>query len=556
MNNNVKNLSTTQPLAVIGIDAQFANELNIDRVERAFYQGNVSTNNGRQLKLDLATQCIDSVKRLAKENQLNSAEIDVVLINSQSQFANKLTDSFASLTIVSNLSDALTDATTKLQSGQNRQAKTVAILGVNQSSQLEPLADVKATITLDNSFEHYQEVEGIAAVLLSSEDFAARQSSYVYSVIKSFASSEANNSDVSKTISSSLELASITAEDIVLLEVSALADKEQSDAEVKGILDAYQSKQSLKLQTAISSARSVTGEGYGFSQVAGLLKTIISLQQQYISGINDWKGPSLENLEKWQSSAFYFPTEARPWYPNSNGSNHLAAYSCMTADSYCHLILEENQLESKVQDVRRNGYMACGNLSLILVTFNDENQIIHKLEELTNHCQNISNDGTYNDDNNDDNHDNNNEQTLNTLAAAYYENFKAEKKSDYRLILIAETAEDLHKEITLAKIGVLKALNEQSEWKTPKGSYFTAAPVGTEKNIAFFYPGIGATYVGLGRDLFHLFPEIYQPIAALADDIGATLKDTLLNPRSITALSFKELKQLDSDLRNSLANIA
>jgi PfaB family protein len=80
--------------------------------------------------------------------------------------------------------------------------------------------------------------------------------------------------------------------------------------------------------------------------------------------------------------------------------------------------------------------------------------------------------------------------------------------------------------------------------------------VGGENNVAFFYPGIGATYVGLGRDLFHLFPEIYQPVAALADDIGATLKDTLLNPRSISALSFKELKQLDSELRNSLANIA
>ena len=543
----MNNIPTIQPFAVIGIDGHFANELNIDRVERAFYQGRVSVNNSLQNKTDLASLCNNSVNRLAQANQLSSTEVDVILVNAQPQIDNEINQDFASLTIVTNLSDALNNATSKLQSKQDSQAKAVAILGVNQSSQLESLDNVKATITLDETFEHYQQVEGIAAVLLSTEDFAAQQSSYIYCVIKSFASSEKNNIDVAKTIASSLELAKITSNDISLLEVSALADKARSDVEVKGILDAYQSQhlnQSTQLQTAISSAKSVTGEGYGFSQVAGLLKTIISLQQQYISGMNDWNTPTSENLAKWQSSAFYFPTEARPWYPNSNGSNHLAAYSCMTADSYCHLVLEENQLENKAEDIRRNGYMACGNLSLILIAFNDEEQIIKKLEELTHHCQKMVDDDTYN------------KQTVNALADEYYERFKTEKNSAYRVTLIAETAEDLNKEITLAKKGVLKALNEQSEWKTPKGSYFTAEPVGGENNVAFFYPGIGATYVGLGRDLFHLFPEIYQPVAALADDIGATLKDTLLNPRSISALSFKELKQLDSELRNSLANIA
>jgi PfaB family protein len=70
------------------------------------------------------------------------------------------------------------------------------------------------------------------------------------------------------------------------------------------------------------------------------------------------------------------------------------------------------------------------------------------------------------------------------------------------------------------------------------------------------YPGIGATYVGLGRDLFHLFPEIYQGVATLADDIGSSLKDRLLNPRTITRPNFKELKQLDLNLRGKLADIA
>ena len=54
----------------------------------------------------------------------------------------------------------------------------------------------------------------------------------------------------------------------------------------------------------------------------------------------------------------------------------------------------------------------------------------------------------------------------------------------------------------------------------------------------------------------HLFPEIHQDVANLADDIGASLKDCLLNPRTIVRPSFEQLKLLDLKLRASLADIA
>jgi PfaB family protein len=156
--------------------------------------------------------------------------------------------------------------------------------------------------------------------------------------------------------------------------------------------------------------------------------------------------------------------------------------------------------------------------------------------------------------------------SIKQIAADCYARNDTDKA--YSAVLIAETAEELSKEITLAFAGIASVFNEDAkEWKTPKGSYFTASPANkdaanpdsnnsTQNGVTFMYPGIGATYVGLGRDLFHLFPQIYQPVAALADDIAATLKDTLLNPRSISRYSFKELKQLDLDLRGNLANIA
>ncbi|MGB5445367.1 MAG: PfaB family protein, partial [Psychromonas sp.] len=77
-----------------------------------------------------------------------------------------------------------------------------------------------------------------------------------------------------------------------------------------------------------------------------------------------------------------------------------------------------------------------------------------------------------------------------------------------------------------------------------------------KNNIAFLYPGIGATYIGLGQDLFHLFPEIYPSVLALADNIGASLKNDLMHPRSVTALNFKAMQTLDLNLRKDLADIA
>lgn len=555
-------ITTLNELAVIGLDALFGAEFNIDRVERAFYQGKPTASyrlaKQQEKQQELTELCAASLARLAKANQLEKAELNVIIISHQSSQLDKtFKEEVSSLEVVAHLSTALINAAKIIDDDLT---KFVAILGVNRPTRTTDDKSAQATIAYDQSFEKYQEIEGLAGVLISSAQEAKKQSCYIYSWIKSFDGGEFANKKITSavianSVSNALEKAKISPEQVTLLEVSALADHTNSSAELEAMFSAYSyigssvdcSEDSLKLHTAISCTRSVTGEGYGFSQVAGLLKTVISLQQQYIPGLNDWQSPCEDNLNNWLSSPFYFPTEARPWYPNSNGDIHTAAFSCMTDDSYCHLILQENQPENIALDVRSNGYMACSDLSLIPLTFNDQQGLLTKLEKLAEVTQKvIEGDASI---------------TINSIAHDYYETFKSTKDFSYRLSLIAETPEEFLKEITLAKVGVIKTLNEQNlnkqkEWKTPKGSFFTATPVGAENNVAFFYPGIGATYVGLGRDLFHLFPEIYQPVAALADDIGATLKDTLLNPRSISALDFKQLKQLDSNLRNSLAHIA
>lgn len=542
--------------AIIGLDAQFANQSSvqqdIDRVERALYlgkeQGNIELDEqGNKFTIDITLSNVQqAVARMALANQVNSTDIKLVLVVQDLAIDTCLIENAL---IFDSLANALLQIDSLLADNN-----LVALVGVNLDESLpEQLALeneqlIQATMSFDESFNGYQQCYGIAALLFSSSSFAQVNNSYVYSWVKSFAIGD----ELQATTQSALQKADVNPSDIGLVEVSGLSDTKLAMQESNALIASYSDEE--QLSTAITCARSVTGEGKGFSQVLGLLRTVIALQQRYIPAIGDWQQPIASELAQWQKSTFYFPTESRPWYPHVDGSAHLAAYSCLTANAaeksdYCHVVLAENKMthaseKHPADDIRRNGFIACSDLQLVLISGSDQSTLLAKLDTVETQLEA-------------------NESEIKQLALECYYSYQSKAESDsYTIALLCESKAELVKEIQLAKVGIVSALsseNTNNEWRTPKGSYFSATPVNTDENtnnVTFLYPGIGATYVGLGRDLFHLFPEIHQDVADLADNIGASLKDKLLNPRTIIRPDFKELKQLDLNLRGSLADIA
>ena len=536
--------------AIIGLDAQFANQSgvqqDVDRVERSLYLGKQQANT-TNVEITLS-DCQQAISRMALANQVNSADIQVVLVSQNTHFEKANLDAVGleNILVVTSLANALMQVDSFIT-----QNKLVALVGVQLAEKLalESEGTIPATISFDQEFTGYQTCNGIAALLLSSASFAQLNNSYVYSWLKGFAV----GNDIPLTVQSALQKSGIQPSEVGLVEVSALADNARATKESAELISSYSKAE--ELTTAISCARSVTGEGKGFSQVLGFLRTVIALQQRYIPAISDWQQPQASELAKWQESSFYLPTESRPWYPHADGSAHIAAYSCLTESSnieesdYCHVVLAENKTINSAQkhpaeDIRHNGFIACSDLQLVLITGNDQQALLTKLANLEAEIET-------------------NQSTPKSIALAYFDVYQStEAENSYTVSLLCESKEELLKEVQLAKSGIVTAFsadNGNHEWRTPKGSYFNAMPVNTDENtnnVTFLYPGIGATYVGLGRDLFHLFPEIHQDVADLADDIGASLKDRLLNPRTVIRPNFKELKQLDLNLRGSLADIA
>ena len=527
--------------AIIGLDAQFENQqgiqTDIDRVERALYLGKIL---GKEQGKSLAFNCMSAVERMALANQVSVADIKViVLAQSAAEHVIAIESAIENAIVVSSLAKALQQIDVLIA-----QNALVALVGVSDKQNETDASQKLATISFDQAFAGYQPCQGVAALLFAPVNFVQANRNYVYSWLKGFSA----GNDVEAVIACALDNAQVNATAIDLLEVSALADEKNSLLEAQGLLASYANN---ALNTAISCARSVTGEGEGFSQVLGLLRTVVALQQRYIPAIADWQQPLADKLANWQNSSFYLPTESRPWYPNQDGSAHIAAYSCLAAnDDYCHVVLAENKItlageKHPSTDIRDNGFIACSDAHLVLITGDSIQHLLTKLAEIedkliaSNEC---------------------NSDIVKKIASNCFEQFNNTVAS-YTISLLCESKEELAKEIQSAKSGIPVAFSKQEEWRTPKGSFFTPVPVNKasttgEDNISFLYPGIGATYVGLGRDLFHLFPEIHQDVANLADDIGASLKDTLLNPRSIIRPDFKTLKQLDLNLRGKLADIA
>ena len=550
--------------AIIGLDAHFINkngaQTTIDRVERALYLGTESTTSIEHDEVVCAvTLCQQAIDRMAQANKIDRANISTIIVSQENS------ENYAEIENSIQV-NSVAEALSKLDEIINNNS-VVALVGANLSLvevvEGNELA-INNTISFDQSFNGYQDCNGVAALLFANAEVVTNTNSYVYAWLKGYGlgyglgNGSIDNRTIEQATSTAFDCAKVNGSDIELLEVSSLACNESATLESSSLINSYNYSAdantsnsdncSKLLNTAISCARSVTGEGAGFSQVLGLLRTVIAIQQRYIPAISGWQQPSENKLSDWQRSSFYFPTESRPWYPNPSGKAHLAAYSCLAANNdYCHLILEEhNQKHNQTHNaIRRNGFIACSDLTMILVTGDSCKNLLLKLDALEQ-----------------------NNQSIKDIALTCYSDFNV-NKSAYTATLICESKDELLKEIQLAKQGIETAFANQTEWRTPKGSYFTPVPVNdlsgedvqsnqatNDQNVSFLYPGIGATYVGLGRDLFHLFPEIYHDVANLADDIGASLKDKLLNPRTIIRPDFKTLKQLDLNLRGSLADIA
>ena len=152
---------------------------------------------------------------------------------------------------------------------------------------------------------------------------------------------------------------------------------------------------------------------------------------------------------------------------------------------------------------------------LLPVNFNDPQQGIQRIDEIQNRITDCSN----------------LEDFINESLAE----FGNKKSGLYSLVILGSSRQEFIDELEKARTGVLKSLEDGRDWQTPVGSYFTPNPFGPEEKIAFVYPGAFGTYIGMGREIFYLFPQLHDALLSLTSDPGNVINEALIFPHNLTS---------------------
>lgn len=263
-------------------------------------------------------------------------------------------------------------------------------------------------------------------------------------------------------------------------------------------------------------------EEYSSFQSAPIIKLIqsaLSLNSRtlYPDPEPSWKDEKLAGEE---SGGFI-----RPWFPLPYAEKHETVIRLQGRKDYdLSIRLEKGYLFDPHPE---HPFLNFG-LYLLPINLDDPQQCIQRIDEIKNEITDCPNLASF----------------INESLAA----FENQKSGTNTLVVLGSTRKELSSELEHAQKGISKSLKDGRDWQTPAGSYFTPNPFGPEEKIAFVYPGAFGTYIGMGREIFYLFPQLHDALLALTADPGNAINEMAIFPQKLTS---SERERLQNELNDN-----
>ncbi len=345
--------------------------------------------------------------------------------------------------------------------------------------------------------------EGLGAVILKRLDDAKRDNDKIYAVIKSIGSSSDGKGNAvyapssegqSRSLREAYELADIDPSTIELVEAHGTGTKVGDAVEVQALSDVYRSYKTDGTWCALGSVKSQIGHTKAAAGVAGVIKAALALHHKVIPPTMKVDKP-LELIESGKTP-FYINCEQRPWLPNSDHPRRAAVSAFGFGGSNFHCVLEEAQPEK--QDLVWDG-----DVQILGFSAENKEKLIEKIKAWPLDL---------------------NWKRLRIKTAKSRKEFKSNAK--IRLMMVIEkNRADIAKSIS-SIVSRLQKNDGQSSWDTPDGVYFSSEE--DRGKLGFIFPGQGAQYVGMLRDLSCKFPQLQQTLAE-ANTAFSEFKDSISN---------------------------
>jgi len=392
------------------------------------------------------------------------------------------------------------------------------------------------TLSYDENVNGWIVGEGAAAVVLKLYETAKQENDRIYATIDALSLLENSinpsphspfptpQEAVTQACRVAFELANIKPREINYLEVVASGISQQDESEIQGLIEAYRTSE-VNLTCAIGSVKANIGHTYAVSGIVSLIKTALCLYHRYIPAVPNWSKPKMPEI--WQGSPFYVATESKPWFLEKGSVKRIAAINGMEVDgSYAHLILSEEVSHKHYS----SKYLEQMPYYLFAIAADDQSSLLEQIRNLQEIIQNCS--------------------SLSTAASQTFATFKQRQQATYAVAILGHNQDELQREIQHSLKGVANAFETGKDWQTPLGSYFTAKPLGQKGKIAFVYPAAFSAYLGIGRNLFRLFPQLYEHLLIKNGYNRLANIEKLVYPRSLEKLSNRQLETLEQQFLN------
>ena len=334
--------------------------------------------------------------------------------------------------------------------------------------------------------------EGIGMVMLKRLADAERDGDHVYAVIRGFgASSDGRYKSIyaprpegqALATRRAYEDAGVSPLSVGLVEAHGTGTRAGDPAEFEGLSQVFGRANGRDQHIALGSVKSQIGHTKAAAGAAGMIKAALALDQKVLPPTLNVTQPNPKfELE---TTPFYVNTETRPWIRPEGGVPRRAGVSAFGfGGTNCHIVLEEYSADHNA------AYRLGGVAQPVLLHESDAAALLLSCETL---LAALSGDG----------------------AATVYDEVSSASKApaipreDARLGFVADSL-DQARDLLSGAIAMMRARPDVESWEHPKGIVYRRKGIEAEGGLVALFPGQGAQYLNMGRDLVANFPPLRE----------------------------------------------
>ena len=332
--------------------------------------------------------------------------------------------------------------------------------------------------------------EGVGVVALKRLADAERDGDRIYAVIRGLGSSSDGKGQAvyapspegqARALRAAYRNAGVTPDTVGLLEAHGTGTRVGDATEARGLTSVYEDTGREGSWCALGSVKSMIGHTKAAAGAAGLIKAVMALHHKVLPPTIKVDTPN-EAVTPGETP-FYVNTEKRPWLPESGHPRRAGVSAFGFGGSNFHCVVEEYESQATAVDWD-------GRDQIFAFSAESREALASKLKDFDAGSEWVE---------------------IRGRAAETREGFDA--SHEVRLLIVVER--DGKSPTELIALALARLEESQSAWSLPQGVFFGSGSA--KGGWAACFPGQGAQYVGMLRELMCRFPVAVDTLAAATE---------------------------------------